>query len=436
MIYRMKVGENFMKKMLLMTLILIVFFALSGCNSNKGFDQAVQLIHDAVQDMESYYSEKLTPGQLQYNEQSPFVTNDNQTYSHDEIRSSWVYEDYQTFQYHYELLHALESIIIDNGFTSFDEIESYNAYEADELSLISEEGLTSFFTVDYISDEEIRVKFTVSNGDFIDMKIVYQNQDDNNHKTLYLASFSEIEQIDGTTNNYYYEYHQDDHIKSFSYTKDSHLIEQMMYINLKTFERYLYNRDFYLNSSQVRREYIEYLDYVTGIKMSWEIQGDELYQYNVSHQIGEITTAFSYHNTLSSDQVRIYYNLANYDGWDRFSVYEGELEYPFYDEDDDVIDFQIDENEDESISFYMFDSYVDLSLYKVYDKETITDDDVTLKSFGLTCYDNVISLDFINNHQDNSWVVDHQLDGNVTINNVTYADLLIWVDEDFSDCIS
>ena len=436
MIYRMKVGEIFMKKMLLMTLILIGFFALSGCNSNKGFDQSVQLIQDAVQDMKLVYTEKLTPGQLQYNEQSSFVTNDNQTYSHDEIRSSWVYENYQTFQYHYELLHALESIIIDNGFTSFDAIESFNAYEADELSLISEEGLTSFFTVDYISDEEIQVKFTVSNGDFIDTKIVYQNQNDNNHKTLYLSSFSEIEQIDGTTKNYYYEYHQDDHIKSFSYIKDSQLIEQMMYINLKTFERYLYSRDFYLNSSQLRREYIEYIDYVTGIKMSWEIQGDELYQYNVSHQIGEITTAFSYHNTLSSDQVRIYYNLANYDGWDRFSVYEGELEYPFYDEDDELIDFQIDEDEDESISFYMFDSYVDLSLYKVYDKETITDDDVTLKSFGLTCYDNVISLDFINNHQDNSWVVDHQLDGNVTINNVTYADLLIWVDEDFSDCIS
>lgn len=433
--YRMKVGEIFMKKMLLMTLIFIGFFALSGCNSNKGFDQSVQLIQDAVKDMELVYTEKLTPGQLQYNEQSSFVTNDNQTYSHDEIRSSWVYENYQTFQYHYELLHALESIIIDNGFTSFDAIESFNAYEADELSLISEEGLTSFFTVDYISDEEIQVKFTVSNGDFIDTKIVYQNQNDNNRKTLYLASFSEIEQIDGTTKNYYYEYHQDDHIKSFSYIKDSQLIEQMMYINLKTFERYLYSRDFYFNSSQLRREYIEYIDYVTGIKMSWEIQGDELYQYNVSHQIGEITTAFSYHNTLSSDQVRIYYNLANYDGWDRFSVYEGELEYPFYDEDDDVIDFQIDENEDESISFYMFDSYVDLSLYKVYDKETITDDDVTLKSFGLTCYDNVISLDFINNHQDNSWVVDHQLDGNVTINNVTYADLLNWIDEDFSDYI-
>jgi len=437
MIYRMKVGEIFMKKMLLMTLIFISFFALSGCNSNKGFDQSVQLIGDAVQDIESYYSEFLSSGQLTYNDQSPFVANDNLTYSSVEIRSSWVHEDYEgSFPYFYELLHALESIISDNGLATFDEIESFNAYESDALSLKSQEELTGFFTINYISDEEIRVKFTQSNGDFTDMKIIYQDQVNSSDKTLYLSLFSEAKLIDGITRNYYYEFNEDDNIKSFSMIKGSQLIEQMMYYDLQTFERYIYNKNYYIDTLQPKSEYIEYIDYVKGILVSWEIHGGEVYQYIVRHQIGEITTAFSYHNTLSSDHIEIYYNLANYEGWDRFSVYEGQIEYPFYNENDELIDFQIDEDEDEWIRFDIYDSFVDLTLHKVYDKETITDDDVTLKSFGLTCYDNLISLEFINNHQDNSWVVDHQLGGHVTISNVTLTDLFQWVDEDFSDYIN
>lgn len=418
-----------MKKIMLFSVLFTFFVLFSGCEKKTDFEKSINIINELTEEMTTYYWEKLSPNQLNYDEQTDFIYQEDNTYQFEEIRSSWINETNTRMDFGLKELDRLEDIITENEFTTFDEIKSYNAARYCTGTNCTD---VAHYDLSYIGDDHIALSFRSSDGEAFDIKAGYTNPSLFKRHKMHLIYSSTITMNDNDL-AIYREFIEDVRIIEVSYDKEENRLKHVEYTDLKSFKVYGYNPVYRTDSNY--EEFIDhsmyYIDTKTGILIEWYDGVNDYYRYEVIQYKSYNTRSFIYVEASYQDDVEVTYNLANYTGWKVLSKEDGQVNFHIYDDDYNVIDFMLKQDKNERIMFNSGSTTVNLELVKYYDKESITNEDIALSSFGLSCYDDDIDLEFIENHRNPTWLLEYEFYKNMRMSDIVLEELLIFIDDEF-----
>ena len=416
-----------MKKIMLFGILWVSFLLFSGCEQKTDFEKSFNLIQELTEEMTTYYWEKLSPSQLNYDEQTDFVYQEDNSYQREDIRSSWINDTNSRMDFGLKELDRLEDIITEHEFTTFEEIKSYNAARYCFVSNCTD---VAHYDLSYIGDDHIALSFTSSDGEAFDIKAGYTNPSLFKRHKMHLIYASNITNNDNDL-AFYREFIEDVRIIEMSYDKEDNRIEHVEYTDLKSFKVYGYNPEYITAYEALTNYRMSYIDIKTGVVIEWLVGPQDYYVYVVNQYKSYLTRSFMYAESSFQDDVEITYNLANYKGWKSLSIDGGQSNYRIYDDDYQLIDFMLNQETNERLMFNNGGTIATLQLIKYYDKESITSEDITLKSFGLSSYDDEIDLEFIDNHRDHTWFLEYEFYKNMRMSDIVLEDLLIFIDDEF-----
>ncbi|MDY0294531.1 MAG: hypothetical protein RBQ71_01875 [Acholeplasmataceae bacterium] len=416
-----------MKKVVLLMSFVIGLFLVSGCQQRSDFEKAVAILSKITTELEAYYVKNLTPGQLKFDEQQAFQTNDNHVYSFEEIRSSWIYDENTRLVHALKELERLKEIIDIQRFTSFEQINQYNAARNCFSSVC--ENDTGYYNFKYLGKDDIHFTFETSDGEWIESTAGYENIQLFKPHKMHVTHYYKIADSD---NSYYYEFNEDQHILEFNYDHAQEILQYVAFTDLESFETFDYNLStMHLPFSQTEIE-LSYVDYRKGTRIVWVIRNESLIEYKVYAHKSLITRSFIYSDLFyNNNDVLIAYNLANYDGWDRLEITEDHTVYQIYDENDQLIDFQLNSEDEERLYFQLLGDTAQLILEKTYDKDEITNDDVNLSLFGLSCFDDVINLEYINTYHEFPLIYEYDFYNDLMLKDLTINDLIVLIENSY-----
>lgn len=418
-------GGKVKKAMLLMSLIISIFL-ISGCHRKSDFEIATDILNDMTVEMDAYYDNHLIPGKFSSIEHEAFEINDDGLYTAEEIKASWIYEENTRLVLPLKELQRLEEIIDVHDFTSFEQVNKFNAARScDSLECQNDTG---FYTFEYVGKGYIHFTFESSDGEWIETSAGYTNINLFRRHKMHVTYYYKTTDID---RSYYYEFNEDQHIIEFNYDHIKEMLQFVGYTDLESYETFEYIlTTTHLPLDQTEIE-LSYVDYRKGIRIVWVIQNETVREYVVYAHKSFMTRSFVYKDLFYKSDVLIAYNLANYNGWDRVEITEEHTAYHIYDKNNQLIDFELDLQDYEKIYLQQIGDISQLMLEKTYDKDTLTNDDLNLKTFGLSCYDDIISLDYINTYHEYLLIYEYDFYDDLMLKDLTINELFILIDDNY-----